>query len=89
MKVESEPFGCANNKKNQLNGKMWDGTTSGNKNITEHKCEELCRNLPKCTGFNWAPKDRRCWALNGCENPKNNPGYRLYYMEGNLCLQSC
>ena len=67
---------------------MWDGTTSGNKDILEHKCEELCRNLPKCTGFNWAPIDGHCWALNGCENPTTNPYYRLYYMEGSLCSQS-
>ena len=86
--MKSGPTGCANNQKNRLNGKMWDGTTSGNKDILEHKCEELCRNLPKCTGFNWAPIDGHCWALNGCENPTTNPYYRLYYMEGSLCSQS-
>ena len=88
MKVESQTNDCSGPKNRMVGGKISDGTTSGNKGIPLHKCEELCRKLPKCTGFNWGPGDKRCWALNGCENPVTNPGFDLYYIEGNLSSQS-
>ena len=86
MKVESQTNDCSNSK-NRLNGQIGNTNSgffiSGNTNISQKRCEELCRHLPTCTGFNWAPGDQRCWALNGCENPATNPGFYLYDIEGN------
>ena len=92
MESELQKTDCSNNPNNRLKGQIGNINsgffTSGNINIPQHKCEELCRHLKKCTGFNFAPGDKRCYALNGCENPVTNPGFRLYDIEGNLSIKS-
>ena len=52
--------------------------------ITLEKCQTNCIGLEECTDITWAPGDQRCFAFDGCKNPKVHGGWQHFSLKGNF-----